>query len=66
MVKNTHAYIAKAPCGCIVAAVVDSSEHKKDVAKDIASFLKDGLAIERHLIEDVRKMDFGHKCGLTT
>lgn len=59
---NTYAYIAKAPCGCLVAVSVDSQEHKKDVAKDIAGFIKDGLIIERHPIEEVRKMDFGHKC----
>ena len=62
MSKNTHAYVAKAPCGCLVAVMVDSEENKKDVAKEIAGFIRSGLTIERHLIADVRKMVLGHRC----
>jgi hypothetical protein len=63
MRDNTHAYIAKASCGCLVAVTVDSKEHRRDMEKDLISFIKDGLTIEHHPIEEVRKMDFGHKCG---
>ena len=46
-----HAYIGKIPgCGCIVAAVVDGYISKKDIAKEVADFIKRGYDVERVLI----------------
>jgi hypothetical protein len=50
----TDAYIALRPCGCIVGAVVDNPEHSKDVAKDVAEFIRAGCRIERRTNEEVR------------
>lgn len=42
------AYIGRKPdCGCVVAIIVDMPEYKKDVAKQVAEFIRDGLEIER-------------------
>lgn len=50
----SDAYIALLPCGCIVAAIVDSFEHRSDVAKEVASWIRDGHRIERRTCEEVR------------
>lgn len=41
------AYIARAPCGCIKLATVDSPERKKDNAKQIALCIAAGYTVER-------------------
>jgi hypothetical protein len=48
-------YIGKKECGCIVAAFVDNPEHKKDIAREIAKWIKDGLTIERVTDDYVRE-----------
>lgn len=48
------AYAAIKPCGCMVAATVDRPEWAKSTAKDVASYLRDGLRVERLTIEEVR------------
>lgn len=45
--KQEFAYIGRKPCGCIVAAVVDSPERRKDTAQKVAGFIADGLTVER-------------------
>ena len=40
-------YIGRKACGCIVAAVVDMQDHKKETAKAVRQFISDGLTIER-------------------
>ena len=45
--NNWMAYIAKEKCGCVTGAVVDDKTHPKEVAKDVAGFIKDGRSIER-------------------
>lgn len=49
------AYVGIKPCGCMVAARVDNSKHKKEVAKDISDFVKQGLRVERITVNRVRK-----------
>ncbi len=45
--RSLKIYVAMKPCGCVVAAAVDNPEHKKDTAKDIAKWVRDGLTIQR-------------------
>lgn len=47
MNEEPMAYIAKAPCGCTKFATVDTPEHAKDNAKEIAWCIKQGYIIER-------------------
>ena len=54
MSENTHVYIGTLSCGCHVAAVVDSIEHKNDVAKDVARMIREGYQVSRHTLEDIR------------
>jgi len=59
-VSEDMCYIGRLDCGCIVLAIVDSLEHKKDTAKEIAKAIKKGLNIERVSVEYVR--DHMKKC----
>ncbi len=56
------AYIGRKSCGCIVLAIVDVPEHKKDTAKELAKAIRDGLTIERVTVEFVRKNMFWCDC----
>jgi hypothetical protein len=49
------AYIGVEPCRCCTAAVVDDPKHKKDVAEDVANFIRLGLTIERVPVEEARR-----------
>ena len=51
----SFSYIGRKHCGCLVAAMVDDPEHKKDIAKEIAKWIRDGLIIERVTTEYVRE-----------
>ena len=55
-------YIGIKKCGCVVAACVDNPEHKKDIAKNISDWVKDGLTIERISVEDARNRLSCCKC----
>lgn len=61
MSEATHCYIGTTECGCNVCVVVDYPAHKKDTSKSVARFLRDGLTISRHSIDDFRtkKVPFG-------
>ena len=63
MAEIDSCYIGQAECGCYVAVVVDRGDER--TAKDISDFVKDGMTISRHLLEDFRAGNppFGHKCG---
>ncbi len=43
---NWKAYIAKEKCGCVTGAVVDDKTRLKEVATDVAKFIKDGRTVE--------------------
>jgi Ethanolamine utilization protein EutJ (predicted chaperonin) len=56
MSQATHSYIGRDPaCNCIVAATVDNPDHPKRVAKEVAKFIRQGLAVERVEHEVVRQ-----------
>jgi hypothetical protein len=40
-------YIGSYACGCAVAAVVDDPQFKKDTAKRIAEWVRNGMTVER-------------------
>lgn len=48
-------YVAIKPCGCVVAAAVINPDHKRDTAKSVASWVRDGLRVETHPVEWVRE-----------
>ena len=53
------AYVATVPgCGCVVATTVDAPEYARDTAKEVAAWVRDGLTISRHTVEEVRAMPF--------
>lgn len=54
-------YVAKKPCGCTVAAIVDDPGHKRHTARLVADWIKDGLLVERAPTGTVRSV--GCKCG---
>jgi hypothetical protein len=47
-------YVGVLSCGCAVAATVDRPEWKRDTARTIAEWIKDGLTVERWTVERVR------------
>ncbi len=59
--KETPAYIGRAKCGCVIAAVVDDGTDLKMVSKHVADFVKGGLAVELTTVGYVRE-NWGHKC----
>jgi hypothetical protein len=62
--KCTHCYVGKLACGCIVAVTSDEPDCPKRVAKDVASFVREGMTIERMTLEAFRssKAPFGCEC----
>lgn len=47
-------YVAFKPCGCAVAATVDRADHKKEVARDLARWVRQGFTVERRTVDWVR------------
>lgn len=62
---NEHmAYIGRKSCGCVVAAYVDDPERRKDTAKEVASWIRDGLTVEHVTVtyaNEQFKWDCPHK-----
>ena len=50
----SNCYIGRLPCGCVVAAVVIDGVDPKEVAKDVAQFIKEGLTVEQADTEYVK------------
>lgn len=63
--EETHCYVGIATCGCTVAVVADDPNDKQYTAKAIAKYVREGLMVERVLLEDFRNGKFGHTCGKT-
>lgn len=51
---QVFSYVGIKPCGHVVAAAVDRPEYAKDNAVEIASWIRDGLTVERWTVERVR------------
>lgn len=50
MSDATHGYIARRSCGCIVGAAVDIPRNGAEIGR----WVKDGLALERKTVAEVR------------
>jgi hypothetical protein len=66
MADTGYSYIGREPCGCVTCATVDDEDHKKDIAKDIARWVRWGLTIERVPHEYVRQHLASCKCKKVT
>lgn len=58
---ETMCYVARKPCGCVVAAVVIRGDRKK-LAKIVAAWIEDDLDIDRVDREYVRENWVGDDC----
>ena len=56
-------YVAIKPCGCVVAACVINPEHRKDTAKSVASWVRDGLRVDTKPVEWVRENMKACRCA---
>lgn len=45
--EQVMAYIAREKCGCVTGATIDNPQHRKEVAKDVAAWVRDGRIVER-------------------
>jgi hypothetical protein len=50
----SRCYVGRCKCGSVVAAVVDEPGREKQTAKDVAEFIKEGLAVEQMDTKQVR------------
>ena len=50
----SHVYVGRwVACDCIAAACVDEPEHRKDVAKAVATYIRRGYRVERIALAEV-------------
>lgn len=61
MPDDGNAYVARKPCGCIVAAIALSMS-PGEISKALADWTKRGLTIEQVPAEVVRREFVGHRC----
>ena len=59
MSEESMCYIGRKTCGCLVAAMVDSPDHKQDTAREVAKWVREGLALERVTCAYVRSAVWG-------
>lgn len=55
-------YIGFKSCGCGVAVCVDDPSHKRETAKTVAGYLREGLTIERVTMAEYPNRFKGCKC----
>lgn len=54
-----YCYVARPlDCECIAAVTVDEPEHAKDVAKDVANWVRRGFRVDRMTGDVFREMSF--------
>ena len=58
--SESQTYIGKRLCGCLVMAIVNNPEDKKDVAREVAKAIREGLSVYLVSSELVRTMPW--KC----
>lgn len=62
--EDVPCYVCFAPiCRCLIGASVDDGSNPKDVARDVAKWIKNGNWVERKTVGYVRTSKFGHTCG---
>lgn len=63
MYPNTeYSYVGYAPCGCMKAAIIDDPARPREVAREVASWIRSGLTVERVKHQIVRD-NFVGVCG---
>jgi hypothetical protein len=55
-------YVGFKECGCAVAATVINPEHRKETARTVSSWIRQGLAVEKKPVEWVRENLRSCKC----
>lgn len=51
----THAYVAIEKCGCVSAITADTPDMRKDNAKEIARWIREGRTVERLSADEARE-----------
>jgi len=60
--KSGFSYIGRKPCGCMVTAIIDNPDTSRAVATEVASWLRQGLTVERVTHQVVRDEFMGWMC----
>jgi hypothetical protein len=65
--SDKQTFIGRKSCGCVVFAMVDEPEpsdyYRKELAKELAKAIRQGLTIEKVPVEYVRNLEhFGCNC----
>ena len=64
MSEKVYVYTATKSCGCVTGVMVDRPENKKDVSKEVASYIRSGRAVKRITLAAFHKGKFG-ECDCT-
>lgn len=59
--RDGFSYIGRKPCGCIVCCIVDEPDMKRDVATEVAKWIKWGLTVE-HVTHQYVRENFTENC----
>jgi hypothetical protein len=60
--EYTHSWVARKPCGCIVATGVDCPQMQKTLEVEIGKWIMGGYKVERIPNEEVRITFWGRNC----
>jgi hypothetical protein len=60
---DEYCYLGIKLCGCAVVIMADIKGHEKDLAKSIASCIKEGLKVERALTKYAKEKFKKCMCG---
>ena len=52
----SESYIAQKECGCLVMAVVNNPDHRREVAREVSRAIREGLQVSIVPSEQVRTM----------
>lgn len=55
-------YVARKRCGCIVSAIVDVPEMKKEIADALSEWVRAGYTVDRVTVDEVRQNFTGIHC----
>lgn len=57
--KERMCYVGRKACGCLVTVAVDKPQWKRETAKSVAEWMRDGLTVERMTVADVQAAKLG-------
>lgn len=62
--ESRPCYMGRCPgCNNVIALTLDMPEYRKDVARDVAEWIRDGLVVERSTAREGRKLFDSCTCG---